>query len=248
MLRPSSRLRTAWSSPTSWTVSCSSRMRSRARRRASPNRDARSNRSVAGSSEDSSTGCRALGVRAATAEPTTVGVVCLPGGCSGETTGRWTAFPRIVGNPPTPDPRRACIRRRHGYVDGRDDVVVVEKSTVPAGTADRVRTTLQREGKGLRFHMASNPEFLREGMAIHDALEPDRIVVGVESARGLDVLRRLYAPLLEAGAPLIVTDIRTAELAKHASNAFLALKISFANALARVCERADADVTTVADI
>src|SRR5206468_2585939 len=74
---------------------------------------------VAGSSEDSSTGCRALGVRAATAEPTTVGVVCLPGGCSGETTGRWTAFPRIVGNPPTPDPRRACIRRRHGYVDGR---------------------------------------------------------------------------------------------------------------------------------
>src|SRR5204863_38470 len=119
---------------------------------------------------------------------------------------------------------------------------------VPAGTADRVRTTLQREGRGLRFHMASNPEFLREGMAIHDALEPDRIVVGVESARGLEVLRRLYAPLLEAGAPLIVTDIRTAELAKHASNAFLALKISFANALARVCERADADVTTVADI
>ena len=85
-------------------------------------------------------------------------------------------------------------------------------------------------------------------MAIHDALEPDRIVVGVESARGLDVLRRLYAPLLEAGAPLIVTDIRTAELAKHASNAFLALKISFANALARVCEHAGADVTTVADI
>jgi len=96
--------------------------------------------------------------------------------------------------------------------------------------------------------MASNPEFLREGMAIHDALEPDRIVVGVESARGLDVLRRLYGPLLEAGAPLIVTDIRTAELAKHASNAFLALKISFANALARVCEHAGADVTTVADI
>ena len=130
----------------------------------------------------------------------------------------------------------------------QNDVVVVEKSTVPAGTADRVRTTLQREGRGLRFHMASNPEFLREGMAIHDALEPDRIVIGVGSARGLDVLRRLYAPLLEAGTPLIVTDIRTAELAKHASNAFLALKISFANALARVCERADADVTMVADI
>src|SRR3989449_5051248 len=129
--------------------------------------------------------------------------------------------------------------------DGR---VVMRNSTAPAETAGRGRDPLQREGKGLRFHMASTPESLREGRAIHDALEPDRIVVGVGSARGLDVLRRLYAPLLEAGAPLIVTDIRTAELAKHASNAFLALKISFANALARVCERADADVTTVADI
>jgi UDPglucose 6-dehydrogenase len=129
-----------------------------------------------------------------------------------------------------------------------DGVVVVEKSTVPAGTADRVRTILQREGRGSRFHIASNPEFLREGMAMHDALEPDRIVIGVESDRGLDVLRQLYAPLTDAGVPLIVTDIRTAELAKHASNAFLALKISFMNALARLCERAGADVTAVADI
>jgi UDPglucose 6-dehydrogenase len=129
-----------------------------------------------------------------------------------------------------------------------DDVVVVEKSTVPAGTADRVRLTLEREGGRSRFHMASNPEFLREGSAMHDALEPDRIVIGVESDHGLDVLRKLYAPIIDSGVPLIVTDIRTAELAKHASNAFLALKISFANALARVCERADADVAAVADI
>jgi UDPglucose 6-dehydrogenase len=129
-----------------------------------------------------------------------------------------------------------------------DDVVVVEKSTVPAGTADRLRLTLEREGGRSRFHLASNPEFLREGSAMHDALEPDRIVIGVESEHGLDVLRRLYAPIVDSDVPLIVTDIRTAELAKHASNAFLALKISFANALARVCERADADVTAVADI
>ncbi len=129
-----------------------------------------------------------------------------------------------------------------------DGAVVVEKSTVPAGTADRVQTTLQREGEGRRYHVASNPEFLREGAAMHDALEPDRIVIGVESPRSLDALRRLYAPLLESGVRLIVTDIRTAELAKHASNAFLSLKISFANALARVCERAGADVTAVADV
>jgi len=126
--------------------------------------------------------------------------------------------------------------------------VVVEKSTVPAGTADRVLVTLQREGGGREFHVASNPEFLREGAAMHDALEPDRIVIGIESERSLDVLRRLYAPLLSAGIHLIVTDIRTAELAKHASNAFLAMKISFANALARLCERAGADVTAVADV
>lgn len=131
---------------------------------------------------------------------------------------------------------------------GRDGAVVVEKSTVPAGTADRVRTTLQRDGGGRTFDVASNPEFLREGSAMHDALHPDRIVLGIESARGEDVLRRLYAPLLDAGVPLIVTDIRTAELAKHASNAFLSLKISFANALARICERAGADVTAVAEV
>jgi UDPglucose 6-dehydrogenase len=83
---------------------------------------------------------------------------------------------------------------------------------------------------------------------MHDALRPDRIVIGIESARALDALRRLYAPLLAEGVPLIVTDIRTAELAKHASNAFLSLKISFSNALAQICERAGADVTAVADV
>jgi UDPglucose 6-dehydrogenase len=129
-----------------------------------------------------------------------------------------------------------------------DGAVVVEKSTVPAGTADRVRLTLEREGDGRGHDVVSNPEFLREGSAMHDSLQPDRIVIGVESERALHAMRAVYAPLLDAGVRMIVTDIRTAELAKHASNAFLALKISYANALARLCERAGADVADVADV
>lgn len=129
-----------------------------------------------------------------------------------------------------------------------DGVVVVEKSTVPAGTAERVRTTLARERPGFLFDVASNPEFLREGTALQDALEPDRIVIGVESEHARDVLRNLYRPLTDRGYRLMETDIATAELAKHASNAFLSLKISFANALARICELAGADVTAVADV
>jgi UDPglucose 6-dehydrogenase len=129
-----------------------------------------------------------------------------------------------------------------------DGALVVEKSTVPAGTVDRIRETLEREGNGRRVHLASNPEFLREGLALRDALEPDRIVLGVESDAGRELLERLYRPLLTKGVRVIVTDIRTAELAKHASNAFLATKISFANALARVCERTGADVSAVADV
>ena len=129
-----------------------------------------------------------------------------------------------------------------------DGALVVEKSTVPAGTADKVRQALLRDGGGRQVYVASNPEFLREGMALHDALEPDRVVIGVGSERGREVLERLYAPLVEAGVRIIVTDIPTAELAKHASNAFLALKISYANALARLCERTGADVAAVAEV
>jgi UDPglucose 6-dehydrogenase len=129
-----------------------------------------------------------------------------------------------------------------------DGAVIVEKSTVPAGTAERVRRTLLREGRGRQVHVASNPEFLREGLALHDALRPDRVVIGIESDRGREVLEQLYAPMIDEGVRVIVTDIPTAELAKSASNAFLALKISFANALARLCERNGADVTAVADV
>jgi UDPglucose 6-dehydrogenase len=128
--------------------------------------------------------------------------------------------------------------------------VVVEKSTVPAGTAHRVRRTLVRERPefGEELEVVSNPEFLREGTAVYDSLNPDRILVGAESEWALDVMRELYAPLTDKGALLIETNISTAELAKHACNAFLALKISYANALARMCEKAGADVVAVADV
>jgi len=130
----------------------------------------------------------------------------------------------------------------------RDGAVVVEKSTVPAGTAERVRQLLSRGGDGRQVHVASNPEFLREGMALHDSLHPDRVVIGTTSDEARATLDRLYAPMIESGIRFIYTGVETAELAKHASNAFLATKISFVNSLARLCERIGADVTDVADV
>jgi len=128
------------------------------------------------------------------------------------------------------------------------DLVLVGKSTVPAGTGDRLLRALEHYKLKVKLTVVSNPEFLREGKAVYDSLHPSRILVGSDSPDALEVMRRLYEPLLgEGGAEWIQTDIRTAELAKHASNAFLALKVSFANAMARVCELAGADVTLVAD-
>jgi UDPglucose 6-dehydrogenase len=98
------------------------------------------------------------------------------------------------------------------------------------------------------LHVVSNPEFLREGTAVKDTLYPDRILVGADDSLGHDVMRKLYAPFIERGVKYFAADVRTAELAKHACNAFLALKISFANALARICEVSGADVVTIADI
>ncbi len=121
--------------------------------------------------------------------------------------------------------------------------LVVEKSTVPVETGEWVYRTIKRNVQGgVHFDVASNPEFLREGSAIHDFLQPDRIVIGVSSARAEKLLRKLYSPLK---APIIATDIKSAELIKHASNSFLAAKISFANSLARVCDAVGADVDKV---
>jgi UDPglucose 6-dehydrogenase len=129
-------------------------------------------------------------------------------------------------------------------------LVVVEKSTVPAGTSTHVERTLARERPDLigSVELLSNPEFLREGRALEDAMHPERILVGGSSPRAFEVMRRLYRPFLDAGVPLIETDITSAELSKHASNAFLALKISYTNALARLCEASGADIEAVARV
>ncbi len=127
--------------------------------------------------------------------------------------------------------------------------VIVEKSTVPVHTGNWIRVVLERNNTaGHPFDVASNPEFLREGSAIEDSLNPDRIVVGTDSERAGEVLRKLYAPIIErSAAPFLLTDIATAELIKHASNAFLATKISFVNALSDICDRCGADVKKVAE-
>lgn len=123
--------------------------------------------------------------------------------------------------------------------------LIVEKSTVPVETGGWVQRTIRANIRGKKeFDVASNPEFLREGQAIEDTMHPDRIVLGVESKKAKDILIQLYRPLK---APLIVTDIKSAELIKHASNSFLATKISFINAIANICEKVGADVAKVAE-
>jgi UDPglucose 6-dehydrogenase len=126
--------------------------------------------------------------------------------------------------------------------------LVCEKSTVPVQTGERVAQVIAREARaGADWEVASNPEFLREGSAVVDTLDPDRVVVGTTSERAQAALRELYGPILErSGAPFLATDRATAELIKHASNAFLATKISFINSVARVCERSGADIELVA--
>jgi UDPglucose 6-dehydrogenase len=123
--------------------------------------------------------------------------------------------------------------------------VVVTKSTVPVGTGDRIEEILREEGV-TGVSVASNPEFLREGAAIADFKHPDRIVVGAEDDRAQDVLREIYRPLFLNRAPILITGRRTAELTKYAANAFLAVKISFINEIADLCEAVDADVQDVA--
>ena len=124
-------------------------------------------------------------------------------------------------------------------------VVVVTKSTVPVGTGDRIEQILREEGV-TDVSVASNPEFLREGAAIADFKHPDRIVVGAQDERAQDVLREIYRPLFLNRAPILITGRRTAELTKYAANAFLAVKISFINEIADLCEAVDADVQDVA--
>ena len=129
------------------------------------------------------------------------------------------------------------------YIDSYK--LIVEKSTVPVETGEWVKRTVDRfRNQKADFDIASNPEFLREGTAIEDFMHPDRIVIGVESEKAEKILSDLYKPL---NAPLVVTDIKGAEIIKHASNSFLAMKISFVNALSVICEKAGADIKDVAE-
>jgi UDPglucose 6-dehydrogenase len=152
-----------------------------------------------------------------------------------------------VGTPQRADGLGADVR----YVDAAveslapylaDGALVVGKSTVPVGTAARLADRL---GEGAE--LAWNPEFLREGFAVQDTLEPDRLVFGVASERAEKLLREFYAPVIATGTPVVVTDFATAELVKVSANAFLATKISFINAVAEVCEAAGGDIVDLAD-
>ena len=122
--------------------------------------------------------------------------------------------------------------------------LIVEKSTVPVETGEWVKRTINTfKKKGVKFDVASNPEFLREGTAIEDFMNPDRVVIGVESARAKKILYDIYEPL---NTNIVTTDIKSAEIIKHASNSFLATKISFINAISVICEKAGADIEEVA--
>ena len=124
--------------------------------------------------------------------------------------------------------------------------IIVDKSTVPVGTARQVARIISEENPEADFDVASNPEFLREGAAISDFMRPDRVVIGVESERSEQVLREVYKPLFLRDTPIVSTSIETAELTKYAANAFLAVKISFINEIAAVCEAVGADVSDLA--
>jgi len=128
-------------------------------------------------------------------------------------------------------------------------VVLVTKSTVPVGTAKKVRGVIQEEldrrGVNIEFDVASNPEFLKEGAAIKDFMAPDRVVVGVESAKAKKIMERLYRPFTLNGYPILMMDVASAEMTKYAANAMLATRISFMNDIANLCERVGANVDNV---
>ena len=160
-----------------------------------------------------------------------------------------------VGTPQKKGEYGADLRHVHAVIDTlvprlRRSAVIVGKSTVPVGTAGELGARVRGlAADGIDVEIAWNPEFLREGFAVHDTLHPDRIVLGVQpdSVHAEAAIRELYASLLDEGVPFLLTDLQTAELVKVSANAFLATKISFINAISEVCEAVDADVTLLAD-
>jgi UDPglucose 6-dehydrogenase len=154
-----------------------------------------------------------------------------------------------VGTPPkeTGEPDLSYVENVAKEIGANmpDYRLIVEKSTVPVQTGKWVKTTIERYNpRKIQFDVASNPEFLREGSAVDDFLKPDRIVVGVETKKAEELMREIYAPLK---AKILFTDIESAELIKHASNAFLSMKISFTNALSIICEKSGADIKKVTE-
>jgi UDPglucose 6-dehydrogenase len=160
-----------------------------------------------------------------------------------------------VGTPQKKGEYGADLRHVYAVIDAlvprlTTSAVLVGKSTVPVGTAAELnQRAAELAPQGVDVEIAWNPEFLREGYAVQDTLNPDRIVLGVnqDSTRAETAVRELYGPMLEAGVPFLVTDLQTAELVKVSANAFLATKISFINAISEVCEAAGADVSLLAD-
>jgi UDPglucose 6-dehydrogenase len=156
-----------------------------------------------------------------------------------------------VGTPPRGDGSAEMK-----YVEGvareiarhiRSYKVIVTKSTVPVGTGERIKKIISKNLKeNVDFDVASNPEFLREGAGIEDFMRPNRIVIGASSAQAIAIMKDLYRPLYLIETPIVITDVKTAELIKYASNAFLAVKISFINEVANLCEGVGADVQVVA--
>jgi len=126
----------------------------------------------------------------------------------------------------------------------KEYVVIIDKSTVPVGTAEKVHAAVAKNYSG-EFDVVSNPEFLREGVAVDDFMKPDRVIIGTSSERAKKVMNELYAPFVRSGNPVIFMDERSAELTKYAANSFLATKISFMNEIAQLCERLGADVDMV---
>jgi UDPglucose 6-dehydrogenase len=153
-----------------------------------------------------------------------------------------------VGTPPAPDGAADLtavfqVAAAIGRAMDRYKVIVV-KSTVPVGTSETIREILKKETKQ-PFDLLSNPEFLKQGAAVEDFMKPDRVVVGADDVRAAEILRDLYAPFVRTGSPVLLVDVRTAELLKYAANAFLAARISFMNEIANLCETVGANVDMV---
>jgi UDPglucose 6-dehydrogenase len=153
-----------------------------------------------------------------------------------------------VGTPPTPSGAadlRAVFEVAKGVGKAMDRYkVIVTKSTVPVGTASKIREIIKKETKQ-PFDVVSNPEFLKQGAAVEDFMKPDRVIVGADDPRPAEILRDLYAPFVRTGNPVMIVDIQTAEIVKYAANAFLAARISFMNEIANLCDVVGADVDMV---